>query len=372
MDNSKKKFIRQILIIFIIYTLAITALAQENETRAAPQQGVEVIANKNTTFLEASQNYDEDVITEAQRNFDRSLDILNIVVSLLGVLVGLLTLIIAIVGGLGFFEIKKWHEARKNIDKDVEIIKDTRNKAEKELDMLRKEIEKNPISSLKEKPSEEIMKNLDEFTSRSELFEMLGVPLNSEDYFNRATDFYFKGKYELAIKAIEKAIELKPDYAEAWSNKGVALGKLGRHDEELKAYEKAIELKPDYVEAWYNKSVELGKLGRHDEALKACEKAIELKPDYAEAWNNKGVALCKLGRHDEALKADEKAIELKPDYAGALYNSACFFSIRDDKEKALSCLRRAIDIDITYKEKAKKDKDFKKLLLDESFKKLIE
>jgi len=326
------------LIIFIIYTLAITALAQENETRAAPQQGVEVIANKNTTFLESSQNYDEDVITEAQRNIDRSLDILNIVVSLLGVLVGLLTLIIAIVGGLGFFEIKKWHEARKNIDEDIEIIKDTRNKAEKELDMLRKEIEKNPLPSLKEKPSEEIMKNLDEFASRSELFEMLGVPLNSEDYFNRATDFFFKGKYELAIKAIEKAIELEPDYAEAWNNKGVALGKLGRHDEALKAYEKAIELKRDYAEAWYNKGVALGKLGRHDEALKAYEKAIELKPDYAGAW----------------------------------YNSACSFSIRDDKEKALSCLRRAIDIDITFKEKAKKDKDFKKLLLDESFKKLIE
>ena len=87
MDNSKKRFIRQILIIFIIYTLAITALAQENETRAAPQEGVEVIANKNATFFVSSQNYTEDILIEAQRNFDRSLDILNIVVSSLGVLV---------------------------------------------------------------------------------------------------------------------------------------------------------------------------------------------------------------------------------------------------------------------------------------------
>jgi tetratricopeptide (TPR) repeat protein len=281
MDNSKKKIIRQILIIFVIYTLAITALAQENETRAAPQQGVEVIDNKNTTFLELSQNYDEDVITGAQRNFDRSLDILNIVASLLGVLVGLLTLIIAIVGGLGFFEIKKWHNARKNIDKDIEIIKETRNTAEKELDMLRKHIEKTPLPSLLEEPSEEIMKNLDEFASKTELYEILGVTLNSEDYLKRATDFYFKEKYELAIEAYEKAMESKPNNVEAWFNKGVALGKLGRHDEALNAIEKAIELKPDYIDAWFNKGVALDKLGRHDEALKAYEKKKELKPDDA-------------------------------------------------------------------------------------------
>jgi tetratricopeptide (TPR) repeat protein len=244
------------------------------------------------------------------------------------------------------------------------------------------------------------------YTTYNFPFKLKFNPLNSEDYFKRATKFYFEGKHELAIKAyekamesepnnvkawfdkgialgklgrhdealnaIEKAIELKPDYIEAWFSKGVALGQLGRHDEEFKAYEKAIELKPDHVNAWYNKGVRLTEHGRHDEALKVYEKAIELKPDYVNAWYNKGVSLDKLGRHDEALNAYEKIIEIKPDDADAWYNSACFYSIRDDKEKALSYLRRAIDIDITYKEKAKKDKDFEKLLLDESFKKLIE
>jgi len=439
MDNLRITLIRFFIIILIIHTLANTVLAQENETIASPQQGIG-ITTANTSFSELSQNNGEDIIIESQRNLDRSLNILNIVASLLGVLVGLLTLIIALVGGLGFFEIRKWHEARKNIDKDIEIIKDTRNKAEHEFELLRKKIEKYPNPPLEEKPSEEIMKNLDEFASKFELLEMLGATLKSEDYFSRATDLYFKGKYELAIKAIEKAIELKPDYADAWYNKGVALKDLGRYDEALKANEKAIELKPDSAGAWYNKGAILSNLGRYDEALKANEKAIELKPENADAWYNKGVVLSNLGRYDEALKASERAIELEPDYvnawnnkgavlsnlgrydealkaiekvielepenadvwnnkgvvlndlgrydealkanekafelkpenADAWYNRACIFSNKDDKENALSCLRQAIDINITIKEKAKKDKDFEKLWVDESFKRMIE
>jgi len=300
MDNLRITLIRFFIIILIIHTLSNTVLAQENETIASHQQGIG-ITTANTSFSELSQNDDKDIIIESQRNLDRSLNILNTVASLMGVLVGLLTIIIAIVGGKSFFELRKWNQARKNIEKDAQIVRDIRNKAENELKLLRQKIEKHPIYSLKEKPSEETVEDLDEFASKFELLEMLGVTFKSEDYFNRATDLYFKGKYELAIKAIEKAIELKPDYADAWYNKGVALKDLGRYDEALKANEKAIELESDYAGAWNNKGAALGDLGRYDEALKAYEKAIELELEYADAWNNKGVALGKLGRYDEAL-----------------------------------------------------------------------
>ena len=52
-----------------------------------------------------------------------------------------------------------------------------------------------------------------------------------------------------------KAISLKPDYAEAYSNRGVALKELNRLDEALASYDKAISLKPDYAEGYYNKAL---------------------------------------------------------------------------------------------------------------------
>ena len=60
----------------------------------------------------------------------------------------------------------------------------------------------------------------------------------------------------------------KPDFRDAWSNKGVTLVALGRHEEALEAYNKAIDIKPGLHETWYSKGNALNALGRHDEAQK--------------------------------------------------------------------------------------------------------
>lgn len=57
-------------------------------------------------------------------------------------------------------------------------------------------------------------------------------------------------KYEEAIVALEKAIELDPDYADAYIGKGTTLHQLGKYEEALEAYDKVIELKPDYAGAY--------------------------------------------------------------------------------------------------------------------------
>jgi len=326
-----------------------------------------------------------DIIVEAQRSLDRSLDILDTVATLMGVLVALITIIVMIAGAKGFFDHRKWNaviqdmekelEQVKNdsdaVRKDAEYIREIRKRVEEDAKKLRSETEKSPFTSLTERPSEEQMKKLDEFVDKLDMLEILGASLKPDDYHKRANDLYYKGKYEEALAAYEKAIELKPDYAEAWDNKGVTLGKLGRNEKALEAHEKAIELKPDYTEAWDNKGVTLGKLGRNEKALEAHEKAIELKPDDAEAWYNKGVTLGKLGRHDEALAAYDKAIELKPDYAKAWFNRACSYTSKGNKGNALSDLKKAAELDPSSKEKAKKDKDFEKLWGDEKFKEIV-
>ena len=47
-------------------------------------------------------------------------------------------------------------------------------------------------------------------------------------------------------KIFSKAIELKPDYAEAYSNRGAAYLHKGEYDNGIQDLNKAIELKPDY------------------------------------------------------------------------------------------------------------------------------
>jgi tetratricopeptide (TPR) repeat protein len=67
---------------------------------------------------------------------------------------------------------------------------------------------------------------------------------------------------------------------------GNALKDLGKLDEAIQAYNKALAIKPDYAEAFNNMGNALKEQGKLDEAIEAYNKAISIKPDYAEAYNN--------------------------------------------------------------------------------------
>ncbi|MDD1753963.1 MAG: tetratricopeptide repeat protein [Methanotrichaceae archaeon] len=58
-----------------------------------------------------------------------------------------------------------------------------------------------------------------------------------------------------------------PNDADFWSNKGVALNAQGKYDEAMQACDKAIELDPNSAdEAWNNKGIALARQGKYVEA----------------------------------------------------------------------------------------------------------
>ena len=141
----------------------------------------------------------------------------------------------------------------------------------------------------------------------------------------------------------------------AHNNLGFALAGRGQVDEAIAHYQKALEIKPDYAEAHNNLGNALAGRGQVDEAIAHYRKALEIKPDYAEAHNNLGLrpgrprtgrrghrplpegpgnqarlrrgplqprhcVLAGRGQVDEAIAHYQKALEIKPDYAEAHYN----------------------------------------------------
>ena len=61
------------------------------------------------------------------------------------------------------------------------------------------------------------------------------------------------GKYEEAIKDYDKAIELDPDYSDAYNNRGLAKYYLDKYGEAIKDFNKVIELTPNYTNAYYDR-----------------------------------------------------------------------------------------------------------------------
>ena len=73
---------------------------------------------------------------------------------------------------------------------------------------------------------------------------------------------------------------MKPDYAEAFNNRGNAKNSLGRREDAISDYDEAIRLKPDYAEAVSNRGITKFRLDRHEDAISDYDEAIRLKPDF--------------------------------------------------------------------------------------------
>ena len=77
------------------------------------------------------------------------------------------------------------------------------------------------------------------------------------------------------------------------------------------SYRKAIEIKPDYADAHSNLGNVLRNLGKIQEAEISLRKAIEIKPDYVEVYSNLGSILKDLGNLQEARLCSEKIMSIR-------------------------------------------------------------
>ena len=75
-------------------------------------------------------------------------------------------------------------------------------------------------------------------------------------------------------------------------------------------FDEAIRLKPDYAEAYNNRGIAKNNLQQNEDAIVDYDKALRFKPYLAEVYNNRGLAKKELGLKDEARKDFETALVL--------------------------------------------------------------
>lgn len=156
-------------------------------------------------------------------------------------------------------------------------------------------------------------------------------------------------RLEAAESHASRALALRPDYAEAWSNLGGVLGSLGRYAEGVAACDRAIELKAEWAEAHANRGANLTGLGFYDQALGCFESALDLDPHYwlahvmaAEAKGYGGAPA------HEILASLEKALAEEPRCATALALAAACLAQLGRNDEARDRIRRAVEIDPTH------------------------
>jgi protein O-GlcNAc transferase len=156
---------------------------------------------------------------------------------------------------------------------------------------------------------------------------------------------FLEANYDQALRHYDEALRLRPDYPEAWSNKGLTLHSLKQYDEALRHYDEALRLRPDYPEAWSNKGLTLHSLKQYDEALRHCDEALRLRPDYPEAWSNKGLTLLNNLALDESILCLNKAILLSNKGFAEPFCNLCLAYL---EKKEIGLARDAIDCAINF------------------------
>jgi tetratricopeptide (TPR) repeat protein len=112
----------------------------------------------------------------------------------------------------------------------------------------------------------------------------------AKDAYQEGVRLVREGQLRVAITSFDKAIRLKPDYAEAYNARGIAHDNLAQFERALKDYDEAIRLNPGYVEAYYNRANAYSDAGQYEESLKDYTEVIRLNPGYAEAYHNRALA----------------------------------------------------------------------------------
>ena len=124
----------------------------------------------------------------------------------------------------------------------------------------------------------------------------------------------YRGSIDLGLTASRRAKELDPALGMALPSRGFGLWNLGEWDEAELAFQEAIRLSPQYAPAhqWY--ALLLLTTGRVDEGVIEAERAVELDPVYRQAHRNLTWALEAAGRIEDAIQRSREMLELAPDW----------------------------------------------------------
>jgi tetratricopeptide (TPR) repeat protein len=148
------------------------------------------------------------------------------------------------------------------------------------------------------------------------------------------------GQYDHAIEWIDRASrqDLKTDYL---GSLAVALDQQGLHGESLRALDRALQLRPGDLALWIHHGNALLKLDRYAEGLMSYQHVLKFSPAHADAAFGCGCALLRLGRLDEALSYINRCGELRPNQATVFEQRGHVLFSMKKYEDALSSFLRA-------------------------------
>ena len=110
-----------------------------------------------------------------------------------------------------------------------------------------------------------------------------GGGLKADDYYALANDKYDKGDYKGAIVAYNEAIQINPNFVEAYLFRGIARFDLGDKQGAIQDYNQALKIDPNFARAYIARGIAHYDLGDKQGAISDFQQAVRL---YQEQGGN--------------------------------------------------------------------------------------
>ena len=211
---------------------------------------------------------------------------------------------------------------------------------------IQDEISKAIVAALKLKLLPEEKKAIEQRGTTS--VEAYNVYLMARQYWITG-DFGDRRREERVIRLSGRAIEIDPQYPQAWALMGLAQANLfyaysgnEKLDDGLAAAERALALDPTIAEAHLPRAWHLALSGSDNEAEVEIETALRLNPDCWEANKEAARIYYRQGKLDEAIRLLERATELVDTDFHSLGMLTAAYLARGDLERVRNCAEKMV------------------------------
>ncbi len=169
-------------------------------------------------------------------------------------------------------------------------------------------------------------------------------PAALKDPFQQAVENMRAGpsKYPLALKQLDEALATNPRLAEAYFDKGVILQELGDLDGAVKAYQKALEVKPTLGVAVANLATIYRDQGQVTRSIEVLDAGLAASPDSALLHRHRALSLERMGRVSEATEEIRKILKINAIDVDAFVTLGCMYLRQGDYEMGRLVFEKAL------------------------------
>ena len=157
-----------------------------------------------------------------------------------------------------------------------------------------------------------------------------------------------RGQHDEAIKQARQSIESNPHYAPGWYWLGVAQFRQGRYDDAITAFKKVVELKP-IGEQWISSHSFLGWSyywkKNYGEALDYFNRALKINPQYHESLRGRGWTYYRKRIYEQAIQDFTRAIGILNNDQDSLLGRSWAYLEEKEFERALADNNKVLELD---------------------------